>query len=161
MMLNGMSSCNSSQLAVTFYRDTVLIFHVSGHAFIDVLKIDTEGAEFDALTSFVNAHVHGHLPIGQLQLEIHAQGDHARFDSFLKWWESLEATGLRPFSFEPNLLHITGRECAKPEVVEVRCFFWFLIAFWGARVNRIVSSFGQYSFINIRGSHALVSDAFN
>jgi hypothetical protein len=102
---------------------------LSGHAFIDILKIDTEGAEFDALTSFVNAHVHGHLPIGQLQLEIHAQGERARFDGFLKWWESLETAGMRPFSFEPNLLHITGRECAKPEVVEVRRFFW-LFAFW-------------------------------
>jgi hypothetical protein len=133
---------------------------LSGHAFIDILKIDTEGAEFDALTSFVNAHVHGHLPIGQLQLEIHAQGDRARFDGFLKWWESLEAAGMRPFSFEPNLLHITGRECAKPEVVEVRRFCGF--ARFGARVNRIGSfSFGQYSFLNVRGSHALVSDAFN
>jgi hypothetical protein len=98
-------------------------FHtVSGHRFIDILKIDTEGAEFEALTAFVNEHGNRNLPIGQLQLEIHAQGDRGRFEYFLKWWESLEAAGLRPFSFEPNLLHLTGRECAKPEVVEVRCF---------------------------------------
>jgi len=108
----------------------------NGHHFIDILKIDTEGAEFDALTTFVNDHAHSTLPIGQLQLEIHAQGDRGRSEYFFKWWESLEAAGLRPFSFEPNLLHITGRECAKPEVVE-------------------------YSFINIRGNHALVNDAFN
>ena len=121
MMLNGTLSCSISPNLPRSYSYSVLL---SGHAFMDILKIDTEGAEFDALTSFLNAHVHGHLPIGQLQLEIHAQGDRARFDGFLKWWESLEAAGLRPFSFEPNLLHITGRECAKPEVVEVRCFFF-------------------------------------
>jgi len=112
------------------------LMSLNGHAFIDILKIDTEGAEFDALTSFVNAHAHGLLPIGQLQLEIHAHAEHGRSAYFIKWWESLEAAGLRPFSFEPNLLHVTGRECAKPEVVE-------------------------YSFINIRGNHALVSDDFN
>lgn len=95
---------------------------MSGHGFIDILKIDTEGAEFDALTTFVSEHANGDIPIGQLQLEIHAQGDRGRFEYFLKWWESLEAVGLRPFSFEPNLLHLTGRECAKPEVVEVRRF---------------------------------------
>ena len=104
----------------SFHFVSITSLIIPGHGFIDILKIDTEGAEFDALTTFVNEHVHGHLPIGQLQLEIHAQGDRARFEYFLKWWESLEATGLRPFSFEPNLLHITGRECAKPEVVEVR-----------------------------------------
>jgi hypothetical protein len=96
------------------------------HPFIDILKIDTEGAEFDALTSFIDAHAHGLLPIGQLQLEIHAVDDRGRSAYFIKWWESLEAAGLRPFSFEPNLLHITGRECAKPEVVEVRHFIFGL-----------------------------------
>jgi hypothetical protein len=109
-----------------FYYDTHL-GSISGHTFIDLLKIDTEGAEFDALTSFVNAFARDGLPVGQLQLEIHAGGDRGRFEYFLKWWESLEASGLRPFSFEPNLLHITGRECAKPEVVEVRRFLSRLV----------------------------------
>jgi hypothetical protein len=110
------------------------LMRLNGHSFIDVLKIDIESGEFDALTAFVEAHVNGDLPIGQLQLEIHAYGDHKDLQWFLKWWEALEAAGLRPFSLEPNLLHVLI--CRPPEVVE-------------------------YSFINIRGNHALVSDAFN
>lgn len=93
---------------------------VIDHKFIDILKIDTEGAEFDALTSFVNAHARGDLPIGQLQVEIHAVGRRANFEYFLDWWESLEAVGLRAYSLEPNLIHITKPGCKKPEVVEVR-----------------------------------------
>ena len=53
-----------------------------GHTFIDVLKIDIEGAEFDTLTSFLEAHKptgpfsSTTLPIGQLQLELHAWDDY-------------------------------------------------------------------------------------
>jgi len=152
MRHNGTLRSISSQLRHS------LSASISGHRFIDILKIDTEGAEFDALTAFVNEHAHSNLPIGQLQLEIHAQGDRGRSEYFFKWWESLEAAGLRPFSFEPNLLHITGRECAKPEVVEVRCFNWVLCRVWPCQPGY---PFCQYSFINIRGNHALVNDAFN
>ena len=131
-----------------------------GHTFIDILKIDVEASEFDALTSFVNAHTHGDLPFGQLQLEIHAENDRANFEWFRGWWESLEAAGLRPFSLEPNLIHVTNPGCRKPFVVEVRLlvasfkYFFFLFM-------TVVVLLQQYSFINIRGNHALVSDAFN
>jgi len=70
---------------------------VSDHTFIDILKIDIEGGEFDALTAFVNSHAQGDLPIGQLQIEIHAREGHERFDRFARWWASLEEAGLRPF----------------------------------------------------------------
>jgi len=122
-----------SQPSISSQLRHSMSYSISGHGFIDILKIDTEGAEFDALTAFVNEHAHGNLPVGQLQLEIHAQGDRGRSEYFLKWWESLEAAGLRPFSFEPNMLHLTGRDCAKPEVVEVRCF-----------QSRLVSSLGPW-----------------
>jgi len=95
-------------------------YYLSGHEFIDILKVDVETAEFDALTAFLNAYAHGELPIGQMQLEIHAVHDLGNFDFFVKWWEALEAAGLRPFSLEPNLLHVTNPGCRKPEVVEVR-----------------------------------------
>lgn len=107
-----------------------------GHTFIDILKIDVEASEFDALTSFVNAHTHGDLPIGQLQLEVHAENDRANFEWFRGWWESLEAAGLRPFSLEPNLIHVTNPGCRKPFVVEVRLlvvsgkiFFFFNVCY--------------------------------
>jgi hypothetical protein len=86
--------------------------------------MDIEGGEFDALTAFVEAHANGDLPVGQLQVEIHAYGDgkHKDLQRFLKWWGALEAAGLRPFSLEPNLLHVTFT-CSGPEVVEVRLFY--------------------------------------
>lgn len=36
------------------------------------------------------------IKFGQLQLEVHAWPD-KKFPYFLKWWEMLEAAGLRPF----------------------------------------------------------------
>jgi len=131
----GGSDAHGENDGIKFWTLDSLMKHF-GHTFIDILKIDVEASEFDALTSFVNVHTHGDLPIGQLQLEIHAENDRANFQWFRGWWESLEAAGLRPFSLEPNLIHVTNPGCRKPFVVE-------------------------YSFINIRGNHALVSDVFN
>ncbi|KAH9961557.1 methyltransferase domain-containing protein [Russula dissimulans] len=108
----------------------------NGHTFIDILKIDIEGGEYDALKSFITAHPDGALPIGQLQIEIHARDGRERFDAFLQWWESLEGAGLRPFWTEPNLVYINLVRGVRPDLAE-------------------------YSFINIRGDHALVNDAFN
>jgi hypothetical protein len=90
-----------------------------GHTFIDVLKIDIEGGEFDALASFLTANADGDLPIGQLQLEIHARSGRERFDYFNQWWESLEAAGLRPFWTEPNLVYVSHVRGVAPELAEV------------------------------------------
>ena len=108
----------------------------NGHAFIDILKIDIEGAEFDALDAFVDAFIpapeyearHPHapaaelpvLPVGQLQLEIHAWGANgASFKKFRKWWERLENAGLRPFWTEPNLVYVNLVRGARPDLAEV------------------------------------------
>jgi hypothetical protein len=59
----------------------------TGHTFIDVLKIDVEGAEFSTLTTFLDVNKPKSsffattLPIGQLQLELHAWDDYANFAS--------------------------------------------------------------------------------
>ncbi|KAI0318843.1 methyltransferase domain-containing protein [Amylostereum chailletii] len=106
---------------------------LNGHTFIDVLKVDIEGAEFAALSVLIAALPPGRaLPFGQLQLEVHAWNAHARFDTFLRWWETLERAGLRPFWTEPNLVYVNvlGR---KPDLAE-------------------------YSFMNIRGDHPIVRD---
>ena len=103
-----------------------VIFTLLGHTFIDILKIDIEGGEFDALTPFLTAHAEGVLPVGQLQLEIHARDGRERFDYFVKWWASLEATGLRPFWTEPNLVYINIVRGAAPELAEV-CLSFFEI----------------------------------
>jgi hypothetical protein len=99
--------------------DSRRFFTFLGHTFIDILKIDIEGGEFDALTSFVTAYAEGFIPVGQLQLEIHAREGRERFDYFVKWWASLEGTGLRPFWTEPNLVYINIVRGAAPELAEV------------------------------------------
>ncbi|KZT04288.1 uncharacterized protein LAESUDRAFT_303245 [Laetiporus sulphureus 93-53] len=135
------------------------LMQMNGHEFIDVLKIDIEGAEFAALSTFIDhvtranasalppppRHPHGPpppppqpvLPIGQLQIELHARPDsgYHTFARFNSWWESLEAAGLRPFFAEPNLVYVNLIKGVRPDLSE-------------------------YSFMNIRGRHALVTDRY-
>ncbi|KAJ7166415.1 methyltransferase domain-containing protein [Mycena crocata] len=109
----------------------------NGHTFIDILKIDIEGSEFESLKAFFNAFAtSGVLPLGQLQLEIHLAGQtkYRKFSGFLEWWEQLEKMGLRPFFSEPNLVYMNIIQGSKPDLVE-------------------------YSFMNIRGDHELVFDS--
>lgn len=122
----------------------------NGHTFIDVLKIDIEGAEFASLAQFVSfftdgagaRHPHAPppvnapaaawrdhrgavvLPVGQMQVELHAREGAGRVDEFaqfLQWWEALEEAGMRPFSAEPNLVYVSMVRGVRPDLVEV-CF---------------------------------------
>ncbi|CAE6481383.1 unnamed protein product [Rhizoctonia solani] len=103
-----------------------------GHTFIDILKIDIEGAEFEVLAETIKYYVDNELPLpfGQLQLEIHSEN--VSFEKFLKWWEALEAAGLRPFHTETNLI---------------------VVNWWRSK-----PTFSEYSFLNIRASHEVVED---
>jgi hypothetical protein len=94
----------------------------NGHDFIDILKIDIEGNEFDSLSAFIDSFQGEPLPFGQLQLEVHVYpgSDWNDFSKFLGWWEKLEAAGLRPFFSEPNLVYINLVRGARPELIEVR-----------------------------------------
>jgi Methyltransferase FkbM domain len=93
----------------------------NGHSFIDILKIDIEGAEFATLEALLAAYAHEpSLPFGQLQLEIHARdSEYAQFPKFLEWWEKLEAAGLRPFWTEPNLVYVNLVRGVGPTLTEV------------------------------------------
>ena len=121
MKLNGVSS----PFSLFSFLLVSLEIHV-GHTFIDVLKIDIEGAEFSTLTTFLaanrpsNAMSNTKLPIGQLQLELHAWDDYANFSFFHNWWTALETAGLRPFWTEPNLVYVNYATGAKPQLAEVR-----------------------------------------
>lgn len=127
----------------------------NGHTWIDILKIDIEAAEFGTLNALIDAYPGatagssrvittkdtdgrsgGGLPFGQLQLEIHIYRgtEHEAFDKFLSWWNRLEAAGLRPFWTEPNLVY-ANLDGTRPDLAE-------------------------YSFINTRGEHELISDKF-
>jgi hypothetical protein len=113
-----------------------------GHTFIDFLKIDIEGGEFDALTAFLDQRARDglDLPIGRLQIEIHAREGHERFDYFARWWESLEAAGLRPFWTEPNMVYVNFVRGVRPELAEVCvCLSLFFLDDW-RKLARSVSN---------------------
>ncbi|KAG8745382.1 hypothetical protein FRC10_008241 [Ceratobasidium sp. 414] len=101
----------------------------NGHTFIDILKVDIEGSEFEALSSMMKYYKERGrpLPFGQLQLEIHA--DKINFPQFLKWWEDLEEAGLRPFWTEVSETRAGGEN--EP-------------------------SYTEYSFLNIGGKHDII-----
>jgi hypothetical protein len=95
----------------------------NGHDYVDIMKVDIEYAEFNALSS-LNAHTQqkqAQMPIGQVLIEIHlmvAQG--ITPNVFLDWWESLEYRGFRSAWTEPNLLVVTmGIENRMPAYSEV------------------------------------------
>ena len=62
------------------------------------------------------------LPIGQLQLELHAWDDYGNFGFFHDWWVALEDAGLRPFWTEPNLVYVNYNSGSKARLAEVRDF---------------------------------------
>ena len=93
----------------------------NNHSYVDILKIDIEGSEYTALDSFMNScDAAGIMPVGQIMIELHLVDDqHVNFDRFTKWWERLEAFGLRPAWLEINLLAVTlGQGKTDPRCVE-------------------------------------------
>jgi hypothetical protein len=108
----------------------------NNHEYIDILKIDIEGSEYDALDTFMDAFdgiktASGKsvLPIGQVMIELHLgdgvhldgtnAGANVGFDRFRKWWERLERMGMRPAWIEINLFAVTlGRDKSDPRCTE-------------------------------------------
>jgi len=109
------------------------LMRLNGHSFIDILKVDIEGSEFDVLAGICLHYLSRGLPLpfGQLQVEIHAWDSTQSFGEFLAWWELLERAGLRAFRTEPNLVYVN---------------------LMGAKPN-----LAEYSFINIHGNHDLIA----
>ncbi|KAI0049038.1 hypothetical protein FA95DRAFT_1489947 [Auriscalpium vulgare] len=111
------------------------LMRANGHAHVDLLKIDLEGWEFDAMTAFVNSLANpdappadadfppASMPVGQMLLELHLWN--RRFVDVLKWWTALEDAGLRAVSREPNLVYQNynkeqGAELAEYTFLNVR-----------------------------------------
>ena len=101
----------------TFTLQTLM--HQNGHSFIDILKIDIEGYEFDTLKEIVMPYLETGepLPFGQLQIEVHIWNK--KFSDFLSWWEMLEAAGLRPVMMAPNLVYVNYNRNNGAELAEV------------------------------------------
>lgn len=95
------------------------IMRTNGHPFIDILKVDVEGYEFDTLKTLIQPYLEtgDPLPFGQLQIELHVWGQ--KFPEFLSWWEMLEAAGLRPVMMEPNLVYVNYNRASGAELAEV------------------------------------------
>ncbi|EHK97844.1 hypothetical protein M7I_6341 [Glarea lozoyensis 74030] len=94
----------------------------NGHDYIDILKVDIEYAEFNALSA-LNSYTQKQqiqMPIGQVLIEIHLMvGQGLTAPVFLDWWESLEYRGFRSAWTEPNLLVVTlGLEGRMPAYAE-------------------------------------------
>ncbi|KAK2594348.1 hypothetical protein QQS21_007949 [Conoideocrella luteorostrata] len=103
----------------------------NGHSYVDLVKMDIEGAEYDAMTSLIssllehNTGGNNHtLPFGQILMEIHlSSGEHDfsvpnDISSWINWWESMEKLGLRPVNNEDNW--VGDVVYGKPRFMEVR-----------------------------------------
>ena len=95
------------------------LMKANGHTYIDIIKIDVEGYEFDTLKSMVQSYAESGepLPFGQLQVELHMWS--VKFADFLALWEMMEAAGLRPVMLEPNLVYVNYNRASGAELVEV------------------------------------------
>ena len=76
-------------------RNLLSIMKELGHTYIDVLKVDVEGAEW---ASFAPVFAAGPLPVGQLLIELHYKDVATTFDFI----GQLEKQGFRAFSRETN-----------------------------------------------------------
>ncbi|KAG0230072.1 hypothetical protein BGW42_001176 [Actinomortierella wolfii] len=69
-----------------------------GHTWIDILKVDIEGMEYDVFRGVMDEY--DVLPFSQLQIELHVRS--VPFQTFLEFWQRCESKGLRPFWTELN-----------------------------------------------------------
>ncbi|KAF9362916.1 hypothetical protein BGX34_005254 [Mortierella sp. NVP85] len=86
----------------TPWRTLKSLMEENGHDWIDILKVDIEGSEFDTFNAIMDD-FGDELPFSQLQIELHVRADWINFPDFLKWWERLESKGVYPWWTELNL----------------------------------------------------------
>ena len=97
--VDGDAVINGRSLPV---RTLATLMRERGHAWVDLLKIDVEGAEWEVLEGLA-AHAGGRpLPITQTQVEFHVGwGGHGPQDA-VNLLESLDDAGMRVFHVEEN-----------------------------------------------------------
>ena len=113
-----------SYLFYTLYFVLFCLFLLVGHTHIDILKIDLEGWEFDALTAFLvpgsefSSERPRIPPVSQMLLELHVWN--REFPELLRWWNTLERAGFRAVVREPNLVYQNYNRMQGAELAEVR-----------------------------------------
>lgn len=137
------------------------------HQYMDILKIDIEGWEFEVLAQILQPYIASGepVPFGQLLIEIHTWDK--TFEDFLSWWEMVESAGLRPFMSEVcttvslmitlivvqvNLVYQNYNRGRDTALVEV-CHSVFPTV-----VVRSLDCCSQYSFINVKGNNIFIAD---
>jgi hypothetical protein len=117
----------------------------NGHSYVDIVKMDIEGAEFDVLTSLIDSVLENHespdsnatMPFGQLLVEIHFMPEPPGFSipknlrAWMSWWSSLEEMGLRPVNNEDNWIGDVGT--GKPRFME-----YTLINTYDRKANKLL-----------------------
>jgi hypothetical protein len=125
----GISNVTNTSHSPPFYTVKDLML-ANGHGYIDIMKMDIEGSEFDALGAFLSEYSGAgqEFPVGQLLLETHMRESRPS-DSFslpqslpawIEFWEEIEAQGLREVSLEPNLMG--NKNYGNPAFAEVGPF---------------------------------------
>lgn len=103
MYLQGIGKEDKTVDGHPFYTLRTLM-KMNGHDWIDILKVDVEGAEFQVMPELIADFGKGNLPFGQLLMEIHAERTKNAYktEEFGEWWDQLEDAGLRAFNSELN-----------------------------------------------------------
>lgn len=89
-------------------RHTFVSLQELGHTWIDVMKIDVEGSEFDVFQQIAQSKTP--MPFTQIQIEVHhffTQKPNRRILTLLQQFMTF---GLRVFSLEPNI-YFAGNTC--------------------------------------------------
>ncbi|KAJ7880849.1 hypothetical protein B0H13DRAFT_1580990, partial [Mycena leptocephala] len=121
-----------SDPTATKYRSLQSVMREFGHDWIDILKVELKGSEFATLLAIIADKHDEPLPFGQLAIKGRiGLSDHMKtVEHFSSWFTKLECAGLRPYYFEVSMMDVNNRR-GEPSL---------------------------WSFMNIRGRHALVDD---
>jgi Methyltransferase domain len=106
-------------------RNLSALMAMNGHSYIDVMKIDCEGCEWD----FIEKEAEVLSRVGQLMIEVHSNVDDKVFNAnaknIISFIEKLEAHDLRLFHKEPNLSNPVGiRCCSEFSLIQREWYNW-------------------------------------
>ena len=114
----GLSDRNTPTDNPPFYTLKTLM-EKNGHDYIDYLKVDIEGAEYDSMGKFMDDFAEVDLPVGQFALEVHLRldpdGPDFGFAKVSNFMERFESFGLRAVANEVNY----GSADSPPRYIEV------------------------------------------